>query len=211
MSINVKICGLRDDANVKAAVEFGAKYVGFVFYKPSKRFISPDDADALTAQVPPNVKRVGLVVDATDEELRVMLSAVHLDILQLHGNEAPIRVKAIRGLTGLQVMKAIRVGAAEDLQNVTAYEAVADYLMFDAKIGEEPGGTGKSFDWTLLRGLNLTKPWMLAGGLNITNLAEAVRVTGTKAVDISSGVEDAPGQKNPDKIREFIRLAKTLG
>ena len=212
MSIEVKICGLRDAASVTAAVDTGAHYVGFVFHRSSTRFIAPEEARILAALVPPSVMRTGLFVDVTDKELREVLREVPLDLLQLHGNETPARVKALRAMTGLPVMKALRIATAEHLAPLADFEAVADRLLFDTRIGEEPtGGTGKSFDWTLLKGHQITKPWMLAGGLKVSNLAEAVRITGAHIVDVSSGVEDAEGRKDPAKIREFIALASRLG
>ena len=211
MTIDVKICGLRNAFGVKAATDSGARYVGFVFHKLSTRFVEPDDAAALGALVPPSVLRVGLFVDAPDNELRAVLRDVALDILQLHGNESPHRVAAIRAMTGLPVMKALRIATAEDFKAFPDFEAVADWLLFDTRIGDEPtGGTGKSFDWNLMRGLKFTKPWMLAGGLSAANLAKAVRVTGAKTVDVSSGVEDVSGHKDPAKIQEFIRVANGL-
>jgi phosphoribosylanthranilate isomerase len=155
--------------------------------------------------------RVGLFVDVGDEELRAVLRDVALDLIQLHGNETPHRAAAIRAMTGLPVMKVLRIAAAADLQPLAEFESVAERILFDTRLGEEPtGGTGKSFDWKLLQGVNFTKPWMLAGGLRAANLAEAVQVTGARIVDVSSGVEDPSGHKDPAKIREFIALAKNL-
>jgi phosphoribosylanthranilate isomerase len=212
MAVEVKICGLRDEAGVKATVDSGARYAGLVFHKPSTRFIAPENAASLLALIPSSVMRVGLFVDTGDEYLRAVLRDVELDMLQLHGNETPHRVAAIRAMTGLPVMKALRIATAADLKPVPDFEAVSDRLLFDTRIGDEPtGGTGKSFDWNLMKGVQFTKPWMLAGGLNQSNLAEAVRVTGAKTVDISSGVENVEGHKDPAKIREFIALAGTLG
>lgn len=211
MSVEVKICGLRDEKGVKAAVDSGARYAGFVFRARSTRYVKPEDAAALVALIPPAVTRVGLFVDANDEEMRAVLRDVALDLIQLHGNETPHRVAAIRAITGLPVMKALRIATADDLKPLAAFEAVADRMLFDTRIGEEPtGGTGKTFDWNLLSSLRFTKPWMLAGGLRADNLAEAVRVTGAKALDVSSGVEDASGYKDPVKIAEFIGLARGL-
>lgn len=211
MSVDVKICGLHDAAGVETAVEAGAHYIGFVFHALSKRLISPYEAGELAILVPSSVKRVGLFVDASDNEIREVLNAVPLNILQLHGNETPGRVEAVRRLANLPVMKALRIATADDLKPVADFEAVADRLLFDTRIGEEPtGGTGQSFDWNLLRGRVFKKPWMLAGGLNSSNIAEAVQVTGARTLDVSSGVEDETGRKDPTKIREFISLAAQL-
>lgn len=210
MSIEVKICGIKDAQALQAAVESGARYVGFVFHPTSPRYIKPEEAAALVAQLPRTVKRVGLFVDPDDDRLRLALQYMPVDILQLHGKETPGRVAKLRAQLSLPVMKAIPVATAEDLQGIEAYEETADRLLFDTRIGDSSGGSGQSFDWKLLQGRNFKKPWMLAGGLKAGNLAEAVQVTGAKAVDVSSGVEDAPGQKSPAKIREFITLAKGL-
>ncbi|MDP9126724.1 MAG: phosphoribosylanthranilate isomerase [Pseudomonadota bacterium] len=211
MTIEVKICGLREAAGLKAAMEAGARYVGFVFHAPSSRHVAPAEAGPLAAKLPSFVKRVGLFVDAGDDEIREVLRQMPLDILQLHGNETPERVEEVTKRTGLPVMKALHVATMEDLKPLAGYEAVAERLLFDTRIGKEPtGGTGKSFDWNLLRGLVINRPWMLAGGLHADNLAEAVRVSGARAVDVSSGVENAAGAKDRDKIRRFIEVAKTL-
>ncbi|MDX2027462.1 MAG: phosphoribosylanthranilate isomerase [Alphaproteobacteria bacterium] len=210
MSIGVKICGIRDREALQAAMESGASYVGFVFYPSSKRYIRPEEAATLVAEVPRSIKRVGLFVDPDDDTLRNALQHVPLDLLQLHGKETPGRIAKLRSLLNLPVMKAIALAGPEDLQPVAAYEEIADRLLFDTRIGESFGGSGQSFDWKIMQTRNFKKPWMLAGGLNVGNLAEAVQVTGARIVDVSSGVEDVPGQKSPAKIREFIALAKTL-
>ena len=211
MTLMVKICGLSEPTTLHAALDHGATMVGFVFFAASPRCVSPAQAAMLATQVPASVKKVGLFVDPNDAELRECLTPVSLDMIQLHGQETPQRVTEIKQLTGLPVMKALRIGTPEDLFTVPAYETVADWLLFDAKINHTlPGGTGQSFDWTILRGLKLTKPWLLAGGLTSVNLAEAVRITGAPGVDVSSGVEDAPGQKSATKITEFLQLAASL-
>jgi phosphoribosylanthranilate isomerase len=212
MPVDVKICGLRDTEGLKAAVDAGARYVGFVFHSVSTRFVAPYEAGQLAVLVPSTVKRVGLFVDAGDAEIRSVLNDVPLNVLQLHGNETPGRVAMVRKLFGLPVMKALRIATAADLNPVSDFEAVSDRLLFDTRIGEEPtGSTGQCFDWNLLRGRRFAKPWMLAGGLKASNLAEAVRITGAKTVDVSSGVEVAAGLKDPAKIQEFITLAAGLG
>lgn len=211
MSVAVKICGLNDPEAVKAAVDGGARYAGFVFYPPSPRAVSAERAADLAELAPAAVKIVGLFVDPTDDELDAALRSIKLDMVQLHGNEMPERVAQIRALTGVPVMKAIPVATANDLRNVAHYETVADWLLFDAKVSARlPGGNGAAFDWGFLRGRRFAKPWMLAGGLNAANLAEAVGITAANTVDVSSGVEDAAGRKNPNKIREFLDLAGRL-
>ena len=211
MSVEAKICGLSTPETVDVAVRFGARYVGFVTYPKSPRHISTDAMRALGARVPKTVTRVGLFVDPDDALLDEKLGSGALDLLQLHGSETPERVVAIRQRTGKPVMKVIKVVAAGDVeQGIKAYEAVADRLMFDAAEGILPGGNGEPFDWTILSGRKIALPWLLAGGLTPENVAEAVRVTGARAVDVSSGVEETRGVKSIDKIRTFLDRVKAL-
>ena len=213
MNVHTKICGINDAASMQAAIDGGTKYVGLVFFPRSPRYVTQPQAKELAKLVPPNVTLVGLFVDPVDDLLKLKLADVPLNIIQLHGSETPQRVAAIKALTGLKVMKAIPVASAEDVALAASYEGVADYILFDAKApagAELPGGNAKSFDWHLLQGITLTKPWLLAGGLNAKNIAEAVKVSGAKIVDVSSGVEDAPGHKSPAKIGQFLTLAATL-
>lgn len=215
MSLEVKICGLSTRETLAAACAGGADLVGFAFYPRSPRAVTTEQAVDLAAQVPAGVTKVGLFVDADDETLGVTAAAVGLGMLQLHGEESPSRVAAIKAATGLPVMKAIRLRQPEDLDLATAYLEVADRLLFDAKPPPEatdalPGGNAMTFDWRILAGTQWPLPWMLAGGLTAANLGEAVAVTGARAVDVSSGVERAPGEKDPDLIREFLAAAKTL-
>jgi len=213
MSIEVKICGINAPAALAAAVEGGADYVGFVFYPPSPRAVTPAAAAALAAAAPARLRKVALVVDADDALLQEILDAAPIDLLQLHGSESVERVAAVRARFGVPVMKVLRVAGAGDVAAAAAYEPVADRLLFDAKpprdmTGALPGGNALAFDWQLLAGRTWALPWMLSGGLNADNVAEALRVSGARAVDVSSGVEDRPGVKNPDKIRAFIAAAK---
>lgn len=215
MTVRAKICGLNDAASVRAAVEGGAAFVGFVFYPPSPRAVTPDEAAELAAHVPASVARVGLFVDAGDEAIEAVLRRCPLDLLQLHGDESAERVAELRRWTGIEVMKVIRVAGADDLDVVPSYYPVADWLMFDARPAKDmkgalPGGNALAFDWLLLRGCTFPLPWMLAGGLNAGNVAEAVRLSGARVVDTSSGVEDRPGAKNPDRIREFLEAVAQL-
>lgn len=218
MTVRAKICGLSTPDAVDAAVAGRAGYVGFVFYPPSPRHVTPDLAGALAARVPAPVIRVGLLVDETDERIAAILAACPLEMLQLHGQETPQRVAEIRQRFGLPVMKAIAVEVPGDPDRAHTYEAVADWLLFDAKPpkpkpGEAkplPGGNARSFDWTLLEGRTWRLPWMLSGGLHADNVSEAVRIAGAGTVDVSSGVEDRPGVKNPDKIRRFLDIVRAL-
>jgi phosphoribosylanthranilate isomerase len=212
--IQAKICGINSPAAVVAAAAGGAAYIGLVFYPPSPRSLSPAQATELASLVPDRVGRVGLFVDPDDAVLEAVLKQVPLTMLQLHGKETPERVEAIKRRFGLPVMKAVGIGTAPDLDNARAYFEVADWLLFDAKPptqpGALPGGNAAPFDWTLLSGRTWPLPWMLSGGLALTNLAEAVRLTGAGVVDVSSGVEDRPGVKNPDRIRAFLERAAAL-
>ncbi|WP_265500829.1 phosphoribosylanthranilate isomerase [Paracoccus beibuensis] len=205
---DVKICGLREAAHVAAAVEAGARYVGFVFFEKSPRSVTPEEAANLLAAIPAGVASVGLFVDPDDTLLRRVLAVVPLDVIQLHGNESPERVAAVKELTGLPVMKAVGIRDANDLAQLTEYGLVADMLLIDAKPAEGaalPGGNGLAFDWQLLVGRRFLRPWMLAGGLTPENVAEAVRLTGAQVVDVSSGVESAPGCKDVARIGAFLK------
>src|ERR1700722_9917113 len=208
MSIDVKICGIHDEAGLRAAIDGGAKYVGFVFYPKSKNAITPEEARKLAALVPAHVIKTGLFVDAEGTYVRAIAQTIPLNMIQLHGMETPQMVAEIGRLTRLPVMKALRMREEKDLAAVPPYEAVADRLLFDSRIGNEP--SGGPINWALLKGRTFKKPWMLAGGLNTHNLSEAVHASGAKAVDVSSGVEDRPGHKSPDKIRAFLKIAAQL-
>ncbi len=213
MTVEVKICGLSDQAAVAAAVEGGAAMVGFVFFPASPRNITPEQAAGLTGDVPDSVIRVGLVVDADDALLADIAATAGVDMLQLHGAETPERVKDIRARFGLPVMKVMAVASADDIAAAKEYEAAADRLMFDAKAPDgtaRPGGNARAFDWSLMKANSCHKPWMLAGGLSAENLANAVKSSGATAVDVSSGVEDAPGVKSVSKIRAFLAAANSL-
>ncbi len=210
--IRVKICGLRTAADVVAAAEAGASYVGFVFFEKSPRNISIEDAAAVAIDVPVGIAKVALVVDADDAFLDDLTARVPLDMLQLHGHETPQRVAAVKARYGLPVMKAIGIADASDLDQIDAYSAVADQLLIDAKPPKTatlPGGNGLSFDWALLADRKYwTKPWMLAGGLTKDNAAEAARRTGASQLDVSSGVERAKGVKDAALMKGFVAAAR---
>ena len=215
MPVKVKICGVNSPAAVAAAVSGGASHLGFNFYLPSPRALKPAGAAALVPAVPKGIVKVGLFVDADDETIEAVLKEASLDMLQLHGDETPRRVKELRRRFGLPVMKALRIASAVDIAAADEYLPVADWLLFDAKPpasmkGALPGGNAISFDWALLAGRRWTRPWMLSGGLNVGNLAAAVAATKATHVDVSSGVEDSPGRKSPAKIGAFLKLAAAL-
>jgi phosphoribosylanthranilate isomerase len=214
MPVAVKICGLTDAAALAAAADGGARYLGFVFYPPSPRALSAEQAGALARLAPAHCRTVGVFVDPDDDLLDRTLAQAPLGAVQLHGAESPERVAAVKARTGRVVIKALKVADAADLTPVAEYAAVADMLLFDARPPRDPGllpgGNGLAFDWRLLQGLRIECPWLLSGGLSAANLAAAVRLCGAGAVDVSSGVENRPGVKDPAKIRQFLELAAAL-
>ena len=215
MTLAVKICGVNSAEAMTAAVAGGAAYVGLMFYPPSPRFLEAEAAAGLAAPVPAGVKRVGVFVDEPDEVIERILAAVPLEMLQFHGTEPPERVHRARARFGLPVIKAVKLASAADLAAARAYEQAADMLLFDAKppadmSGVLPGGNALTFDWRLLKGSAWDRPWLLSGGLTAENLAEAVAVTGARIVDVSSGVESAPGRKDAARIRAFLGAAAGL-
>jgi len=212
MSLIVKICGLSTEETIEAAVNAGADFVGFVFYPPSPRAVTPERAGRLVPPIPRRVGKVGLFVDPDDALIDRALTQAGLDMIQLHGLEAPGRVAEIRERFRRPVMKAIRVGGATDVAAADRYLAAADRLLFDAqppkRAGALPGGNGEPFDWSLLAGRSWPLPWMLSGGLTIQNVAQALRTTGAPSIDVSSGVETSPGIKDAGLIRDFIATAR---
>jgi phosphoribosylanthranilate isomerase len=215
MTVLAKICGLKTPETVAAAIEGGAALVGFNFYGRSPRCVDPATVKQLATSVPPTVRRVGLLVDDSDARIAEILAGCDLDLLQLHGHETPERAAEIRARFGKPVIKVIPVSEAADLDRAAAYEPVADYLMFDAKPPRSmanalPGGNAISFDWALLSGRRFQRPWLLAGGLTADNLVEAVRISDAPMVDVSSGVEDRPGDKSVSKIKAFLDASKRV-
>jgi phosphoribosylanthranilate isomerase len=211
MSVLIKICGLRTPAALDAALDAGADLVGFVFFPHSPRHIGFEAARALAERVQNRARKVAVSVDANDELLKKCVAALKPDILQLHGREPPERVAVIRSRFGLPVMKALPISTRADLSSVHYFGKVADMLMFDARAPREasrPGGHGKAFDWHLLENLALRVPFVLSGGLDAGNVGEALRITRADGLDVSSGVERAPGEKDVDMIRAFIRAAR---
>ncbi len=211
--ISVKICGLSRPEHVAAAAEAGAKYVGFVFFEKSPRNVTLDTARTLALATPAGVAKVALVVNADDAFLDELTATVPLDMMQLHGQESPARVAEIKARYGLPVMKAVGIGSAEDLPQLDAYARVADQILVDTKApkgADRPGGNGAPFDWSLIAGRRWPVPWMLAGGLTTDNVADAVRATGTRQIDLSSAVETAPGQKDTRLIRGFLAAARAI-
>ena len=206
--VSVKICGLANVDDVRACADAGANYLGLVFFEKSPRNITIPAARELALAAPLGLAKVALVVNPSDAELDAITGTVPLDMLQLHGRETPERVAEVKARYGLPVMKAVGIADGDDLPKLESYFGVADQILVDAKPpkgGELPGGNGLSFDWRLIAGRRCPCPWMLAGGLTPENVAEAVKMTGAKQVDVSSGVEDAPGQKNAKLIQKFVQ------
>jgi phosphoribosylanthranilate isomerase len=211
MALLVKICGLKTPDALDAALGAGADMVGFVFFPPSPRHLGFEAARVLGERVNGRAKTVALSVDATDSELGQLVEALKPDMLQLHGKESLQRILTLKRKFGLPVMKAIAIENRSDLEGIRTYARVAEQLLFDARAPHEatrPGGLGKSFDWALLKDLDPGIPFMLSGGLDAGNVAEALTITRAGGVDVSSGVERAPGEKDPDKIRAFIKAAR---
>lgn len=213
MTLEVKICGLKTEDAVATALEAGADMVGFVFFSKSPRNVAIEAAARLAAPARGRASIVALAVDPDDDLVAAIAEGLHPDLLQLHGHESPERCAAIRAATGLPIMKAIPVAEAEDLAVVPAYAPHVDRFLFDAKPPRRPdalpGGNGLAFDWRLVVGLDPGRPFMLSGGLDPENVAAAITTTGVCGVDVSSGVESAPGIKDLDRIRAFVARART--
>ncbi len=214
MTLLVKICGLKTPDALDVALEAGADMVGFVFFPPSPRHVGYEAARALGARVKGRAQKAALTVDASDEQLAAIIEALKPDVLQLHGQETPERVVVVRARFRLPVMKALPIATRVDLSPIRLYDKVADRLLFDARApraATRPGGLGRTFDWRLLENIKVGMPFMLSGGLDPENVAEALRITRAPGLDVSSGVERAPGEKDPDKIRAFIRAVRDAG
>jgi phosphoribosylanthranilate isomerase len=214
MRVDVKICGLTRTADRDLAIAGGARWLGFVFYPPSPRALTPGAAAALVRERPGNAESVGIFVDPDDAWLDAVLAETPLDLIQLHGHETPERVATVKARTGCRVIKALSVSTAEDVAKHRAYADCADLLLFDAKAPSEPevipGGNGLPFDWRLLAGQTIARPWLLAGGLDHANLERAVELTGASAVDASSRLEIAPGIKDPARLKQLLTRARDL-
>ena len=211
--VRVKICGITSQQLMRDVGNAGAQYAGLVFFEKSPRNLSLDKARSISLAAPTGLAKVALVVNPSDRFLDSLTTTVPLDMIQLHGSETPQRVSEIKQKTGLPVMKAIGVAEQDDLKKLDVYATVADQLLVDAKPAKDailPGGNGSAFDWSLLQGRRWTGPWMLAGGLNPENVAQAIAITGTQQIDVSSGVEIRPGEKDKQKINAFVRAAQHI-
>lgn len=214
MSIEVKICGVNTPEALRWAAEAGADFVGFVYFPPSPRAVTPAQSGAISASLEGGPRRVGLFVDPEDALLEAALATTALDVIQLHGEEPPARVAEIRARFGVPVMKALGIASEADLAEIAAYEPVADRLLLDAKPPPDavlPGGNAAPFEWRLARLARIHRPWLLAGGLTPANVAEAIAASGAPGVDVSSGVERARGVKDAGLIRAFISAAQGVG
>ena len=212
MKVRAKLCGLTTRDDIDAAAKAGAAYVGLVFFEKSPRNVTVETARGLALHVPVGLAKVALVVNADDAALDRITASVPLDMLQLHGTESPERVAAVKARYGLPVMKALGIASRDDVARAQLYSGVADQLLLDAKPAQGealPGGNGLSFDWRLLEGENWSVPWMLAGGLTPDNVAEAVRCCAAQQVDVSSGIETAPGQKSAALMTKFVSEANS--
>ena len=208
----IKFCGIAEPAALDAAIAARAEYAGLVFFPPSPRHLALDDAAALARRAEGRIARVGLFVDADDSTIGEAVAAARLDAVQLHGDEAPQRAAEVKARFGLPVWKALAVTSAADLSRAERYAGAADLILFDARApsqADRPGGLGLAFDWSLLVGYRGALPWGLAGGLSPANVREALRITRAPLLDVSSGVESAPGVKDPDRIAAFAIAARS--
>jgi len=211
MDLTVKICGLRTPETLHAAIEAGADWVGFVFFPKSPRHVALDEAKALAPLVAGRAKKVALLVDPSDGLMADVIAALQPDFLQLHGHETPERVSEIRQRFGVPLIKAVGIADQDDLTRAGAYESLVDWMLYDAKPPKQsvlPGGNGVSFDWTLLKEAGKQHHFMLSGGLDAGNVANALAITGAAGVDVSSGVESAPGIKDPERIKAFMTAVR---
>lgn len=213
MSIDVKICGLSTGETAQAAADAGAAYLGFMFFEPSPRHLTFDAANNLSQELPAGPERVGVFVNADDATIDEAIDALNLDWLQLHGQESPEEVLRLKSRTGLKIIKATGVSSVEDIEAARLYFDVTDAILFDAKPPKGsvlPGGNAVSFPWQIMQGAKLPETWLLAGGLKPENVAEAIKTSGTKILDVSSGVETSPGVKSKSLIEAFLRAAKAV-
>ncbi len=207
MSGSIKICGIKTAEAIDAAARAGATHIGFNFYAGSPRHLTPEEAGRLATRAP-RLRTVALTVDADDETLHAISAGLHPQMWQLHGDETPERVTAIRNMFRVPVMKAVAIESKVDVARAYTYEQCADWLLFDAKPGALPGGNGLAFDWHLIAEETWTKPWFLSGGLTPGNVAEAIRTAYARGVDVSSGVEKSRGEKDPALIEDFVLRAR---
>ena len=203
-----KLCGFTDLKTTTIAITNGANFIGFVFYALSTRNISPKQAGQIATQIPPNIKKVAVIVDATDDEIFNIIQYLKPDFLQIH-NTSKQRIIDIKNRFNIPIIKAFSVAKAQDLEIIKDYEPIVDLFLFDTK-SDEIGGSGKNFDWQILKNLDTKKGWFLSGGLNIANIDEAIKISGAKMIDLSSGIEEIKGIKSPKLIRDFMNVVRSL-
>lgn len=213
MSVSVKICGIKTDDAVNAAAKGGAAYLGFNFFQKSPRFVTPEAAAQLAPLVPSSIQKVALFVDPSDAELEDTLAIFNADIIQLHGMESPTRVAEIKRIYSKPIIKAIAVSHVDDIEETVAYENIVNWFLFDARAPKDsqiPGGNAEKFDWNIMKDYASSLPWFLAGGINASNVKQAVQQSGARMIDVASGVEITRGQKDPALILELLDKAKAL-
>ena len=203
-----KLCGFTDQQTVLLAVNSGVNFIGFVFYPPSPRNITPKKAQQISAQIPPSIKKIAVIVKATNEEISTIVEFLKPDFLQIHSSDKQ-RILEIKNYFQIPIIKAFSISTIQDLEDIEDYNKVADLFLFDTK-SDKIGGSGLSFDWKIMKTLNTQKSWFLSGGLNIDNIEEAIRISGTKMVDLSSGIEEFKGTKSPNLIKKFMDKIKSI-
>ena len=203
-SLQIKLCGFREEETINFASKFPIDFLGFIFYKKSPRFVDIKDISQITKNIPAHIKKVAVTVDASDEELKSIIKELKPELLQLHGDEDLPRVKEIKKLFNLPIIKAFRIASKNDLTPIKDFEEIVDYFLFDTKAGNEKGGSGKSFDWNILKDLRTNKPWFLSGGIGHKNIAEALKISGAQIIDLSSSLESTKGVKSKELIQKFI-------
>jgi phosphoribosylanthranilate isomerase len=209
--MKVKLCGFTEENSVQVAISKNPDFLGFVFYKKSPRYISPKDAELISKEVPKNISKVAVVVDFEIDELEEILKEFRTDFVQFHGDESAEFLKNFhKKFPQIKIIKAFKIEQIKDLEQINFFEDCADFFLFDAKVAGEIGGSGKQFDWEILKNLKTKKDWFLSGGLNVNNIARALEISAAKMIDISSGIEEMRGEKSPKLIKEFMEKITNL-
>jgi len=207
-SLQIKLCGFSEEDTINFASNFNINFIGFVFYNKSPRNVDINKIPQITKNIPQNIKKVAVIIDADNITISQIIAKLKPDFLQLHGDESLKRTKEIKELFKIPIIKAFRISSKKDMQQIKAFEEIADYFLFDAKINGQKGGTGKSFNWNILKELNTTKEWFLSGGINVDNFKEALKITNAKMIDLSSALEEVKGVKSKKLIEEFMTQIK---
>lgn len=209
-SLQIKLCGFSEVDSIDFASQFSIDFIGFVFYPKSPRNVNISDLAQITKNIPKNIKKVAVLVDASDAQIAKIIQELKPNFLQLHGDETLERLQEIKKLFNIPIIKAFRIASKKDLEEVGSFENIADYFLFDAKTNDEKGGSGKNFDWNILKDLKTQKPWFLSGGINGDNLPEAIKISGAKMIDLSSALEEVKGIKSKRMIKQFIQKLEDL-